>query len=80
MSDDDIVQGIRQPGRFDETVASEAEALRLVREALPNATELPRAVAGQPYPSPPLGVKQWFQIHPAEPGVANSLPHVKYAD
>jgi hypothetical protein len=78
--DDDIIDGIRQPGRFDATVESEAEALRLVREALSDAAELPRAIAGQPYAGPPPGVKKWFQVHPREPSVANDLPHVKYAD
>jgi hypothetical protein len=80
MTDAEIITGIRQPGKFDATVASEAEALRLVRVALPNATELPRAIAGQPYPSPPLGIRLWHQVHPPEPNVARSLPHVKYAD
>ncbi len=80
MSDDDIIDGIRQPGRFDETAASEDEARRLVRAALPDAVELPRAVVGQPYAGPPLGIRKWFQVHPAEPSVGNDLPHVKYAD
>jgi hypothetical protein len=77
---DELVRGIRQPGRFDATVDSEAEARRLVREALPDAVELPRAVAGQPYPAPPQGVRRWFQAHPPEPDIGNALPHVKYAD
>jgi hypothetical protein len=80
MSDDDIIKGIRQAGRFDAAAASEAEALRLIRIALPQATELPKAMAGRPYPSPLPGVVQWFQVHPAEPSIANDLPHVKYAD
>jgi hypothetical protein len=80
MTEDDIVNGIKAPGKFDATVGSEADALRAVRTALPHATELPPAVAGQPYPSPPQGVKAWFQVQPAEPGVGNNLPHVKYAD
>lgn len=61
-------------------VESEADARRLVRTALPHAVELPAAVSGQPYPAPPPGVKAWYQVHPAEPSVAISLPHVKYAD
>lgn len=77
---DPIVVGVRQPGRFDATVASEADATRLVREAMPDAVELPRAVAGQPYAGPPAGVKEWFQVQPPGPGVGNDLPHVKYAD
>jgi hypothetical protein len=80
MTEDDIIQGIQAPGNFDVTVASEADALRLVRSALPHATELAPAIAGQPYPAPPPGVKAWFQVHPAEPNVGNNLPHVKYAD
>jgi hypothetical protein len=80
VSDDEIIDGIRQPGRFDGTVASEEEARRLVRRALPDAVELPRAVAGQPYTGPSPGTRKWFQVHPPEPGVGNDLPHVKYAD
>ncbi|MBY0522379.1 MAG: hypothetical protein K2R98_03235 [Gemmataceae bacterium] len=80
MSDADIVDGIQRPGRFDVTVASEADARRLIHQALPGAVELPAAVAGQGYPAPPTGVRQWFQIHPAEPAVGNDLPHAKYAD
>ncbi len=77
---DAIVRGIQQPGRFDAAVPSESEARRLLREALPDAVELPRAVAGQPYAGPPPGVRKWFQAHPSEPEVGNDLPHVKYAD
>jgi hypothetical protein len=80
MSENDIIRGIQQAGRFDATAVSEAEALRIVRAALPQATELPRATAGRPYPSPSPGVLQWFQVHAAEPTIANDLPHVKYAD
>ena len=80
VTDDDIIDGIRQPGRYDETVVSEDEARRLVRTALPDALELPHAVAGQPYAGPPSGVRRWFQVHPAEPGVGNDLPHIQYAD
>jgi hypothetical protein len=68
MTEDDIIKGVKAPGKFDATVASEADALRVARSALPHATELPPAVAGQPYPSPPKGVKAWFQVQPAEPG------------
>jgi hypothetical protein len=80
MTEGEIVDGIRRAGRFDATVGSEADAMRIVETALPHATQLPPAVTGQPYPSPPIGVKAWFQVHPAEPGVANDWPHVKYAD
>jgi hypothetical protein len=80
MVSDAIVQGIRQPGRFDATVASSAEATRLVREAMPDAVERPHAIAGQPYSVPPPGVKKWFQVHAPEPSVGNNQPHVKYAD
>jgi hypothetical protein len=74
------VQGVQTPGRYDATVGSEAEARRIIRQALPDAQEIPAAVAGQPYPVPPQGVKAWFQLHPAEPAVGNVLPHIKYAD
>ncbi len=80
MTEDAIVKGIKAAGKFDASVGSEAEALRAVRIALPHATELPPAIAGRPYPSPPNGAKSWFQVQPAEPGVGNDLPHVKYAD
>jgi hypothetical protein len=80
MTEDEIIKGIRNPGRFDAVVVSEADALRIVRTALPHAMELPPAVAGQPYPSPPPGVRAWFQVQPAEPAAGNELPHVKYAD
>lgn len=82
-TENEIIKGIKAPGKFDATVASEAEARRLVQTALPHATELPPAVAGQPYPSPPKGVKAWFQVHPpdAAPGSGlPDLPHIKYAD
>jgi hypothetical protein len=80
MTEADIIKGIQAAGRFDATVGSEAEAVCIVRTALPHAMELPSASAGQLYPSPPQGVKAWFQVHPAEPAVGNNLPHVKYAD
>lgn len=80
MSDDEIIDGVRRPGRFDAEVPSEADATRLVRTALPRSAELPRAVGGQPYAPPPDGVKSWHQVHPAEPGAGNDRPHVKYAD
>ena len=80
MTEDEVIQGIQAPGKFDASVGSEADALRAVRAALPHAIELPRAVAGQPYPLPAPGVKAWFQVQPAEPSVGNDLPHVKYAD
>jgi hypothetical protein len=80
MSDDEIIKGIEGDGPFDVTVPSEDEAKRLIRSALPHAVELPKAIAGQPYPSPPRGVKAWYQVHPGEPNVGFDLPHVKYAD
>jgi hypothetical protein len=82
-TEQDIIQGIQGPGKFDALVASEADARRLVRAALPHAVELPPAVTGQPYPSPPRGVKAWFQVHPPDalPGSGlPNLPHIKYAD
>ena len=80
VSDDDIIREIRRPGKFDAIVPSEAAARRLIREAMPDATELPRAISGRVYPAPPPGERRWFQVHPPEPGVANDLPHLKYAD
>ena len=60
LTENEIIDGIKRPGKFDATVASEAQARQLVQAALPHATELPPAVAGQPYPSPPKGFKAWF--------------------
>jgi hypothetical protein len=80
MTEDEIIKGIQQPGRFDAEVGSEVDARRIVGTALPHAVELPRATMGQPYASPPQGVKAWFQVHPPEPAVGNVKPHVKYAD
>ena len=80
MTDDEIVQGIQQTGKFDAIVGSEQEAIRLVIRALPRAIELPRAQAGQAYATPAPGVRCWFQIHPPEPEVGNDRPHLKYAD
>ncbi len=75
-----LAAAVAAPGRFDATVASLDEARAIVRTAMPDAVELPQAVAGKPYPSPPPGVKQWFQVHPPEPGVNHDMPHIKYAD
>jgi hypothetical protein len=47
---------------------------------MPDAVELPPAVAGQPYPNPPPGVKKWYQLQPPEPQVGNHDPHFKYVD
>ncbi len=80
MTDDEIIDSIRQPGRFDGTVASETDARRLVSTALPHAIGLPPAKSGQLYASPPHGQKAWFQVQPPEPAVGNDLPHIKYAD
>ena len=79
----DHVRGIQDDGKYDAIVRSEAEARRIMRQALPDAPELPPAVAGQPYPGPPPGVLLWFQRHPpdAVPGSSNpDLAHLKYAD
>jgi hypothetical protein len=83
MQEDEIIKGIQQPGKFDATVDSQADALRLTRAALPHALELPPAEPGRPYPSPPGGVKAWIQLHPADASPGSGLPktpHVKYAD
>jgi hypothetical protein len=80
MSEDDIIKGIQQPGRFDAIVDSEDVAKRLIKTALPHAVELPPAQSGQPYSSPPKGTQATYQVHPAELSVGNNLPHVKYAD
>ncbi len=80
MTDDEIIDGIRQPGRFDALSPSEADAVRLVEAALSCAAEILRAIVGEAYPAPPQGIKTWYQVHPAEPAVGNDLPHVKYAD
>ena len=77
---DDLIDPIRQPGRFDTRVDSEDEAKRLVRAALPAAVELPPGQPGEPYPPPPASVRAWYQTHPPEPAVGHDLPHVKYAD
>ena len=77
---DEVIGGIRWPGRYDAPVASEGEAVRLAKLALPGAVELPRALRGVAYPPPPAGAKTWIQSQPAEPEVGNDLPHVKYAD
>jgi hypothetical protein len=74
------VRGIRSAGKFDDVVGSLDEAIEAVRKAFPDAIQLPPAIPGRPYPSPPAGVKKWFQVHPAEPGVGNNLPHIKYVD
>ena len=76
----DHIRGVKAAGRYDATVGSEAEARRIIQQALPRAQELPPAVAGRPYPTPPPGARAWFQVQPAEPGVGHFLPHIKYAD
>jgi hypothetical protein len=80
MTEDEIIKGIKAAGKFDAIVGSESEAIRIARTAVPYATELPPAVAGQIYPPTPSGVLAWFQVQPAEPEVGNNLSHVKYAD
>jgi hypothetical protein len=80
MSEDDIIKGVGQAGRFDAVVNSEADAKRLVKAAIPHAVELLPAQAGQTYAAGPKGIKATYQVHPAEPKVGNNLPHVKYED
>jgi hypothetical protein len=58
MAETDIIKEIKSAGRFDATVNSEAEALRIARIALPHAMELPPAAVGQSYPSPPKASKR----------------------
>ena len=77
-TENEIINGIRRPGSYHATVASEADAKRLVRAVLPHAVEVPAAVVGQPYPLANQGIKAWYQVHPAEPNVGHNLPHVKY--
>jgi hypothetical protein len=72
------VNGIKAPGLFNDTVGSLDEARAAIKKAFPDAVELPPALPGKPYPSPPPGVKKWFQVHPPEPGVGNDLPHIKW--
>jgi len=79
-TDAEVIQGIRTLGRYDTTVASEAEARRLLQQAMPDAVELPPAASGQRYPNPPVGCKKWYQLHPPEPNAGNNRPHFKYAD
>ena len=74
------IAGIAAPGKFDIMTSSLEEARAMIQQAMPDAVELPEAVAGQPYASPPAGVKNWFQVQPAEPEVGNYLPHIKYAN
>jgi hypothetical protein len=79
-SDQDIIKGIQQPGRFDALATSEDHARELLQQAFPDGVELPAAVSGTPYPKPPPGVKKWFQLHPPEPAVGHNRPHFKYED
>lgn len=76
----EIIRGIQAPGRYDAVVGSEAEARRLLQQAMPDAVELPPAVSGQLYPNPPTGCRKWYQLHPPEPAVGNDRSHFKYAD
>jgi hypothetical protein len=79
-TDAEILTGIRASGRYNIVVGSEREARSLLRQAMPDAIELPAAVAGQPYPRPPVGCLKWFQLHPAEPAIGHDRPHFKYVD
>ncbi len=74
------VDGVGAAGKYDGAVGSLDEARMVLRHAMPDAVELPPAVAGQPYPNPPPGVKNWYQLQPPEPQVGNHLPHFKYVD
>lgn len=80
MTEAEIILGVQAAGAFDAIVDSEAEALRIIRAAMPHALELPAATSGSLYPGIPQGTRAWFQVHPAEPHVGNNMPHVKYAD
>ncbi len=79
-TDAEIIAGIQAPGRYNANVGSEAEARRLLQQAMPDAIELPPATSGQAYPNPPRGCKKWYQLHPPEPHVGHDQPHFKYAD
>jgi hypothetical protein len=79
-TDAEVIKGIQAPGRYDAIVGSEADARCLLRQAMPDAVELPAAVAGQPYPTPAAGCQKWYQLHPSEPAVGNDRPHFKYVD
>lgn len=79
-SDAEIIRGIRATGVYNATVSSEDHGRMLLQIALPDAIELPPAVAGQPYPKPPHGCLKWYQLHPPEPHVGHMLPHFKYED
>jgi hypothetical protein len=37
MTEGEIIHGVQQPGRFDATVGSEADAVRIVKTALPHS-------------------------------------------
>jgi hypothetical protein len=75
-----IVAGIQAPGPFNAVVSSEDEARSLLQLAMPDAVELPPAIAGKPYPQAPAGCKKWYQLHPPEPWVGHHRPHFKYED
>jgi hypothetical protein len=79
-TDAEIILGIQTPGPYDAEATSEDHARRLLQQAMPDAVELPPAVPGKPYPSPPAGCRKWFQLHPPEPMVKNLRPHFKYVD
>jgi hypothetical protein len=79
-TDAEIAQGIQASGPYDAVTTSEDHARRLLQLAMPDAVELPPAVAGHPYPNPPSGCRKWYQLHPPEPRVGRTQPHFKYAD
>jgi hypothetical protein len=79
LSDKELLDKLKQPGKHNVTVGTKTEALDLARKAVPTGTHLPDEVAGQAYGST-KGIKSWFRVEPAEPAVGNDLPHVKFAD
>ena len=79
-TDAEIVQGIQAAVRYNAVAGSEAHARHLLQQAMPDALELPSAIAGRPYPKPPRGCLKWFQLHPPEPSVGHARSHFKYED
>jgi hypothetical protein len=69
---------IREIQAYQVVVGAEAQTRHLLQKILHGAVELPPAVAGQPYPKPPPGCLNWFQLHPAEPAIGNAKPYFKY--
>ena len=61
MADDEIIEGLRLPSKFDTEVDSQDDAERLVRVALPHADELTPAEPSVPYPPPPPEARHGFR-------------------